>query len=42
MATFFIESIDDPLMTDICQLFSGGQNSYTPGEHHDRKDKLRF
>ena len=29
MATFFIESVDDPLLTEICQLFSGGQNSYT-------------
>ena len=29
MATFFIESVDDALLTEICQLFSGGQNSYT-------------
>lgn len=29
MPAFYIESIDDPLLTEICETFLRGQNSYT-------------
>ena len=32
MAAFYIETVDDPLLTEICEVFSEGQNSYTRGK----------
>ena len=29
MPALYIDSIDDPLLTEICEVFSKGQNSYT-------------